>query len=74
VGTCLDPSVALTCKGPLNAHLATGVGLSFFLSRALTGCALTCSRGCGRRARPLSSKAYLSLFLFQSAARIVPAP
>jgi hypothetical protein len=26
------PSVALACKGPLNARLATGVGLSFFLS------------------------------------------
>jgi hypothetical protein len=25
-------SVALACKGPLNARLATGVGLSFFLS------------------------------------------
>jgi hypothetical protein len=27
-----DQSVALACKGPLNARLATGVGLSFFLS------------------------------------------
>jgi hypothetical protein len=27
-------SVALACKGPLNARLATGVGLSFFLSQA----------------------------------------
>jgi hypothetical protein len=27
-------AVALACKGPLNARLATGVGLSFFLSRA----------------------------------------
>jgi hypothetical protein len=27
-------SVALACKGPLNARLATGVGLSFFLSFA----------------------------------------
>jgi hypothetical protein len=26
-------SVALACKGPLNARLATGVGLSFFLSK-----------------------------------------
>ncbi len=24
--------MALACKGPLNARLATGVGLSFFLS------------------------------------------
>jgi hypothetical protein len=28
----VTPSVALACKGPLNARLATGVGLSFFLS------------------------------------------
>ncbi len=28
----LEGSVALACKGPLNARLATGVGLSFFLS------------------------------------------
>jgi hypothetical protein len=28
----LSPSVALACKGPLNARLATGVGLSFFPS------------------------------------------
>jgi hypothetical protein len=28
----LLPSVALACKGPLNARLATCVGLSFFLS------------------------------------------
>ncbi len=29
---CGKASVALACKGPLNARLATGVGLSFFLS------------------------------------------
>ncbi len=29
-----SPAVALACKGPLNARLATGVGLSFFLSSA----------------------------------------
>ncbi len=28
-----NASGALACKGPLNARLATGVGLSFFLSR-----------------------------------------
>jgi hypothetical protein len=28
-------SVALACKGPLNARLATGVDLSFFLSCGL---------------------------------------
>jgi hypothetical protein len=30
LGFRVSPSVALACKGPLNARLATGVGLSFF--------------------------------------------
>jgi hypothetical protein len=34
---CVSPSVALACKGPLNARLATGLGLSFFLSGACEG-------------------------------------
>ncbi len=33
------PSVALACKGPLNTRLATGVGLSFFLSGGPFCCA-----------------------------------
>jgi hypothetical protein len=32
-GFRVSPSVALACKGPLNARLATGVGLSFFPAR-----------------------------------------
>jgi hypothetical protein len=31
IGFVLSPSVALACKGPLHARLATGAGLSFFL-------------------------------------------
>ncbi len=31
-GTCVERTLALACKRPLNARLATGVGLSFFLS------------------------------------------
>ncbi len=45
------PSVALACKGPLNARLATGVGLSFFLS-------LPGPRSGGEGARAASEKGF----------------
>jgi hypothetical protein len=69
-GALSAPSVALACKGPLNARLATGVGLSFFLSFFLS-CAVDDGSGfpCGAARRGRSAR--LKRLLMTS---IAPAP